>query len=110
MEAVNTIEVMRYIGGIEDAHGNVQETWSAPETVNVYSIAPTQQIEPFEEGRDVVVEKKTILAPSNVHIGPHDKVRINTEEYKVDGGTQDWNTGPFGWTPGVSINIEKVSG
>lgn len=95
--------------GGEDAHGNAVEGYAAPVQVEVYAIAPSTSAEP-ESGRNLVVTGYTLLAPPGTVIGPHDLVVLDGEDYKVDGDPGNWNRGPFGYTPGVSISLTRAEG
>lgn len=110
MQAQHVISVMRYVSGETDAHGNEVEAWSQPISVKVYSIAPTTTAEPFQAGREAVVTGLQVLAPKGTEIGPYDRVLVNGDEYTVEGDIADWSFGPFGWEPGISIQLERVKG
>lgn len=109
MRTVYTVGVRRYVAGQKDSHGNAEDTWAAPVPVPVYSIAPTTSSEP-EPGRSEVVEGMTVLAPVGTLIGPQDRVLIDGDEWETDGDLADWSRGPFGWAPGVSINLKRAEG
>lgn len=105
-----SIGVKRYVEGVEDAHGNVNESWTEPENVLVYSIAPASLTESSDGTRDAVISGLTVLAPPTVTVDAKDVVVIDGDEYEVAGDMGDWNRGPFGFTPGNTINLRKVSG
>lgn len=104
-----TVGVRAYIPGLIDAHGNEVSGWADPVEISVYAIAPRTSNEP-EPGRMEVYVGKSILAPPSANIGPHDHVVIDGVEYEVEGEVGDWNTGPFSWSPGISINLSRVEG
>lgn len=112
MIATHTIGVRHHEAGATDAHGNQVDSWSDPIPLEVYSIAPATSAEPFEPGREAVITGLTVLAPNDAVtlIGPRDRVVVNGEEYTVEGDIADWGQGPFGWSPGISFNLERVEG
>lgn len=104
------VGVKRYETGGEDAHGNpIDGHAETPVYVEVYGIAPTTSTEP-EPGRNLVVTGYTLLAPKGTNIGPHDLVVIDGENYKVKGEVGDYNRGPFGYEPGVTISLTRAEG
>lgn len=105
-----TIGVKRYQTGAKDAHGNTLDTWADPISVGVYSIAPATSDEPYENGRESIVTGLTVLAPAGTEIDARDLVVIDNEDYTVEGDIANWNQGPFGWSPGVQINLKRVEG
>lgn len=109
LKALHTIGHKAYVEGAEDAHGNVVTAWAPEQPLRVYGIAPRGSNEPTESGRNAVVSGYSVLAPVAV-IGPRDRLVIFGDTYEVQGEVQNWNTGPFGWTPGVEVLCERVEG
>lgn len=107
--ATFTIGVRRYLGGVEDAHGNVTDTWAAEEQVGVYAIAPAGSDEPGA-GRDAVTDDLDVYAPPSVDIGPRDKLTINGSPYDAEGRPADYTQGPYTSRPGVVIRARRVEG
>lgn len=105
-----TIGIKRHQTGATDAHGNKVESWAAPIYVGVYSIAPAMSNEPFEAGRELVITGLTVLAPATVEIDRRDIVVIDGEDYTVEGEAGNWNQGPFGFEPGISVSLRRVEG
>lgn len=104
------VGIKRHVAGAKDAHGNKSESWLDPEFVRVYSIAPTSSQEPPEAGRGAVITNITVLAPPTVTVDRLDRIVIGEDEYTVEGEVGNWNQGPFGFTPGISITLKRVSG
>lgn len=102
--------IKRYQEGVTDAHGNPVESWSAPETVDVFAVAPTSSTEPPASGREAVISGLSVLAPVGVLVAPRDRAVWNGEEYSIEGELADWTTGPFGFLPGVQFNLRRVEG
>lgn len=107
-QAAITIGVRRYLGGVEDAHGNVTDTWAPEEPTGVFAIAPAGSDEPGT-GRDAVTDDLDVYAPL-VDIGPRDKLTINGAPYEVDGYPANYNQGPYTSRPGVVIRARRVQG
>jgi len=110
LKAKHKLGIKRYLEGATDAHGNPVEGWGPVEYVDVYAIAPTSSTEPFSSGREAVITGLTVLAPPGLELSAKDRAVIGDEEYTIEGNLADWNTGPFSFKPGVSINLKKVEG
>lgn len=105
------VPVKRRVAGATDDHGNAVDTYEATHFLDAYSIAPAYSNEPFEAGREAVVTGLTVLAPKpDFDIDEDDLLVINGDDYSIKGEVADWNMGPFGFEPGISITLEKVGG
>ena len=107
-----------------DSHGNPVPTYAAAVPVRVYGYGPRSAeggAEPSKQGRDVVIIGQTVYAPpvlvnantqEPVEASPLDRFEVpfGGELYEVDGEIGDWNHGPFGWTPGLSISLKRAEG
>lgn len=106
-----TIQVLPYVAGPPDAHGNATEGWADPITEAVYGWAPPDPSdEPYEAGRNAVVTALQVFAPPTVQIGPRDRVIVLDATYEVIGEPSDYNYGPFGWRPGSRVALQRVEG
>ncbi len=97
------------VSGAEDAHGNPVESWGPPETVAVYGWATPgsdQETRPELTGvkRDLDLYSRTPFA------GPRDRVTVAGELFAVVGYPENYNFGPFRFTPGCRINLRRVEG
>lgn len=92
-----------------DVHGNEVVSWGAPVIYPVYAIAPRSSSEPVP-GRSEVIVGLSVYAPHGVMIGPRDRVVIDGEEYEVEGEIADYTKGPFGYKPGIVINLRRAEG
>lgn len=108
--ATYPLGIKRYQEGATDAHGNPVESWSAPETVDVFAVAPTASSEPFQAGRDAVITGLSVLAPLGVVLDPRDRAVWHGQEYAIEGEPADWSNGPFSFKPGLQFNLKKVDG
>ncbi len=93
-----------YITDAEDAHGNPVDDWTPPTTVPVYGWAAPNSTEPKRAGIDAVVVTLQVIAPVFT-AGDKDRVIVQGVEYDVVGDVEDWNHGPFGFAPGVVVNL-----
>lgn len=99
--------------GEEDAHGNVEKGWADPVDVLVHAWHTGQSEEPQVEGHERVRVDGQVIAPSTWMPDPRDRVTLPgvPGEFLIIGVPEDYDHGPFGWSPGVRmVNIQKVSG
>lgn len=87
-----------------------QPTYSdSVSTVAVYGWQPVSEVERHTaalSGRTVTDLK--LLSPTGDFL-PTDAVVINGVTYEVDGLVEDYNHGPFGFTPGYAIGLRRVA-
>ena len=108
-----TIGVCAYQAGVEDSHGNPVDAWADPVPTRVYGYGPRSAggaAEPNLPNRDLVIIGLTVYAPPGVQIDPRDRVQVDGVMYEVDGEIGDWNHGPFGFEPGISISLKRWEG
>lgn len=105
-----TVDLLPYDEGATDAHGNPAPGYGDPVPLEVTSIAPRTSSEPDAEKRSAVVVGISLHVPDASHVGPHDRVIYNGKTYEVDGEVANWNTGPFGYTPGYVVNLKRPEG
>lgn len=109
-----TVGHRAYIPNATDPLGNEVEAWAAPVDLPVYGIAPggsEANPEP-EPDRPFVSTTKQLFMPleSAANVGPHDRYIIDGIEWEQNGDLLDYTKGPFGWAPGVVVNIKKAAG
>lgn len=79
--------------------------------VAVYGWSTPDSTEPPVAGHDRVMVDMQLLAPPNTSITAHDLVDIPDEgQFEVIGDPLDFDTGPFGFRPGLVINLRRVEG
>jgi len=103
------VGVRAFTAGETDAHGNPIDGWADAVETLVYAVHPRVSSEPLPDRSEVVIGL-TMLTPPDVTIGPRDRVVYRGEEYEVEGDIGNWNDGPFGWTPGLAVNLKRVEG
>lgn len=106
----HTIEHRRYVEGARNSRGNPTETWADPVSVDVYGWAQPTSSEPKIAGRDQVIVDLEVYAPASFRPGPYDLLAVDGAGYTVEGEPEDYNHGPFGFTPGVVINAKRAEG
>ena len=108
--ARHTVQQLRYEQGGTDAHGNPVDGFASPEDVQVYGWSVPQSDEPGVSGQDRVIVDVKLFAPESVTVTHRDRFVLPTGTYEVSGEVEDYNHGPFGWTPGVVVNLRRVEG
>lgn len=107
MDTPWTVDVLPYIGSVEDAFGNTTDAWAAvPTPAPVYGWAPAGTNE-TNASRHTVTADLEVFAPAGFTLDPRDHVRIDGRTYEVQGEVEDFNHGPFGYTPGVRVNLRR---
>lgn len=100
-----------YRGEVErDSHGNPVPSWEPPVDVAVYGWAVPASAEPKLAGRERVTVTLELFAPPETPSQPLDRWAVSGELYDAVGEVEDYNHGPFGWTPGVVINLTRWEG
>ena len=107
----HTVQHLPYAGKERNSRGNTVDVWGDPVDVAVYGWHTGETIEPQIAGHERVRHDARILAPPSFRPGPKDKVILPVlGEFEVEGETEDFNHGPFGWEPGNAIGLRKVYG
>lgn len=101
-----------FTSGTPDAHGNVTKGWAEPVDVDVYGWHTGQSEEPQIEGHERLRVDGQVLAPESWRPGSMDKVVLPgvEGEFSIVGVPEDYNHGPFGFTPGVVVNLQRIDG
>jgi hypothetical protein len=107
MEARWVIDVLPYVGSAEDEFGNPTTTWATtPVRRSVYGWAPAGTNE-ATASRQTVTADIVLYAPSEFTLDPRDRVRLLGQTYEVQGDVESFDHGPFGYTPGVRVNLRR---
>lgn len=109
-----TVGHKAYQGEQYNDWGDLIETWADPVELPVYGIAPggsESNAEP-DPSRPFVSTTKQLLMPleSAQGLTPQDKFILDGVEWEQNGDVLDYTKGPFGWSPGVVVNIKRVTG
>lgn len=101
----------KWAGVGEDAHGNEIEAWDSPVEQLAYGWSTPNSTEPKTVGENRVVVQVELLTPEGFEIGPRDKVSLPGQgELMVIGFPEDFNNGPFGFRPGLVVNLRRADG
>lgn len=101
------VTVLPYTGGEPDDYGNATATYGDGLLFSVYGWAPVGADE-VTTGRDVAAADLALYAPSGFRCNPRDRVRIDGLTYEVTGPMEDYGRGPFGFSPGVRVNLRRT--
>lgn len=95
--------------GAKDSHGNPRETWADPGVAEpAYGwCPPSADSQPFETNRTAVVCDLDVYMPISAAV-PKDRMTVDGVVYEVIGYPEDFNHGPFGFAPGVRVNLKRV--
>ena len=105
-----TVGHMVYRSDVRNSRGNLVDAWDDPVDVRVYSWHVPSSHEPQIAGHERVVVQAVVLAPESFKPGDRDKIALPIGVFEVIGDVEDYNHGPFGWAPGNSINLKRVTG
>ena len=106
-----TVELARFEPSGQDPYGNPIPQWAPPVTVLVYGWAPASaDTEPFEAGRAEVDRHMDLLVPPGVACGPRDRWTVAGQVWEQVGHPEDFTNGPFGFAPGVRVDLRRVEG
>ncbi|MBF6333441.1 hypothetical protein [Nocardia transvalensis] len=91
--------------------GRLITEWTPrPEAEPVYGWGPPQTREPKTAGYDRLVVDVELFAPPTFSVKPRDRVRLAGQDYQVIGYAEDYTHGPFGFAPGVVVNLRRGDG
>lgn len=113
LTANKTVQRRAYIPGALDSHGNPTDSWGDPVDVDVYGWVPSSGAGGADvntAGRLEVISDIDILAPAGTTAFPNDRFIIAGDTYLVMGHAEDFTQGPFGYKPGVRINLNRSEG
>lgn len=101
-----TILHMAYAGTTNDSHGNQVETWADPVPRAVYGWAAPQFTEPMTPGVTSEVVTLIVYSPK-FDVGERDRFAVDGKTYDIVGEAGDYDHGPFGFHPGMVINLKR---
>lgn len=101
-----TVQLERYVAGVEDAHGNVEPGFDTPEPVGIWRFNPGGSQEPVTAGHTRVITEPEIYFPGP-QFGAQDRVTVRGIVYEVDGEQPAWISDDF---TGCVTKLRKVDG
>ncbi|OZE92456.1 hypothetical protein CH298_02670 [Rhodococcoides fascians] len=106
-----TVQVEKAVDGPRNAHNNVTRTFDPPIDEPVYGWSEPTSSESTAAGQsNRVTHDLELLVPEGFSARAHDRVRVDGRTYDVEGDPADFNHGPFGFRPGLVVNLKRVSG
>lgn len=106
MEATQEVLHSAHSEGPRDAHGGTSDIWADPVPRMVFGWAPVRSDEPKTVGLNRVVVDVELFSPWPA--APKDRITIDSRVFEVEGESEDWNHGPFGFAPGFVINLRRA--
>jgi hypothetical protein len=104
-----TVDVLPYQGMTPDRLGNETPAWGLPVTKRVYGWAPAGTDE-VNGWRHNVTADLQVYGPPDFTAEPRDRMVVDGRTYEVEGEVEDFGHGPFGFNPGVRVNLRRVEG
>lgn len=104
----HTVQHIRWEAGGTDAHGNPAPDYADPVDVQVYGWSFPA---PEERTNQRVVVDVSLFGPPDLTVDSRDRFILpGLGLHEVAGPAQDYGNGPFGWKPGVVVNLVRVEG
>lgn len=97
-----------YQPGEKNAHNNPVDAWADAVDLAVFGYGPRQ--DSTEPGGTQVIVGLEVYAPKTSAVAPNDRLIVDGHRYEVDGEIADWTNGPYGYKPGIVINLKLVEG
>ena len=101
-----TVQHLAYAGTVEDSRGNEIPAFAAPVARKVYGWAAPQSSEPKVAGVESVVVTLEVFAPT-FPVSDRDRMVVDGDVFEVVGDPEDFNHGPFGFAPGMVVNLTR---
>ncbi|WNG95286.1 hypothetical protein [Mycobacterium sp. ITM-2016-00318] len=102
-----------YSAGPVNGYGSETAVYTPPKdspgtAAKVYGWSVASSFEPRPD--DLVVTDVDLFAPADFPAGAYDVIDLPDGQYEVIGQSQDYNHGPFRFTPGVLVHLRRVAG
>ena len=104
---VNDITRTPYLGETQDSLGNTTDSYGPPETIGRYTIAPHLVEQGSATSTETTVADVDVAMPKTT-VNLKDQFIIDGDDYEVV-GIQDWTKGFHGWTPGIVVELRRVT-
>lgn len=105
-----TVDILPHSAATFDDYGNPTESYGAPVSWPVYGWSPAGSREANGWQRQVTADLQVYGPPPPVAISPSDRIVVAGDAYDVEGKVEDYDHGPFGFAPGVVVNLRQVAG
>lgn len=87
-----------------------REVFAEADRQAVIGWGPPMSAEPKKDGRTGLVIDVELYAPRGFRCPPGSKVVLQIGEFLSVGYPEDYGFGPFGFKPGVAVNLRRVEG
>ena len=101
-----TVQHLAYDGTTEDDRGNEVPAWADPVPRRVYGWGAPQSNEPKVAGVESVVVTLELFSPV-FPVGDMDRIVVDGDTFDVVGDPEDYTHGPFGFEPGMVVNLTR---
>ena len=101
-----TVQHLAYAGTTEDDRGNEIPAYASPVTRPVFGWSAPQSSEPKVAGVESVVVTLEVFAPT-FPVSDRDRMVVDGDTFEVVGDPEDYNHGPFGFAPGMVVNLTR---
>jgi hypothetical protein len=101
-----TVQHEKYLGGTNDSHGNLVDVWASPVDHKVYGWSAPRSAERETAGVEAEVVLLQVFSP-HFAVGPQDRMTVDGVSYEVVGYPEDYGHGPFGFDPGMIVNLTR---
>lgn len=106
-----TVQLVKFAGSSEDAHGNAVAGWGAPTNLGIYAFNPSTSSEVLVDGHMHRVESSpTIYVPVGSGVAPRDRIVARGITYVVDGVEAAFRNPYDSSMDGDSIQLMVVTG
>ena len=102
-----TVQHVVWSAGGTDAHGNPVDVYAPPVDVKVMGWS---ELQPDERVSGRVVIDLRLFGPPGMSGASRDRWILPEGVYEQQGPVQDYTRGPFGFAPGVVVNLQRVEG
>lgn len=94
-----------------NAYGDTALDWGTTTTTDVKAIVYPRSTTPNENNanRTAVIVGLTALLPDGADVQSTDRITARGETWEALGEPGDWRS-PWGWKPGLQIDLERVEG
>lgn len=89
--------------------GSPRDAWGPSVPKRVIGVAPPSPDVPIRETATGLKIVRDVLA-SAWEFPPKSKVTVGGQTFLQDGHPEDFNLGPFGFKPGVRVNLTGIEG
>lgn len=106
-----TVQTMEFQKTGMDSHGNPVQSWDNPQPQRVFGWAVANSAQPKYVGADRTIVDVELYVPPGFTAGPRDRITVPPGWlFEVVGYPEDYNHGPFNWSPGLVVNLVRVEG